>query len=1283
MNSRPVFFRISRNRKKAASAPSMRPKALSGSIAKYSRGLALSALTLIGAPAVSQAATYYWNTGTATWAGSTWSDNATSGGTTGVLPGVNDTITFNQSSVNGAETVSLGVADRSVLGITFSNTGTTLLQGGGTNRILTIGTSGITINSGAGAVTIGSVTNGQNVAITLNGNQSWTNNSSSLLTIHNNVSGTGSPTLTNNGTGSGSVSIAGTLGSSVTKVVQDSATSNLLLRNGVGLNAFGSLEVKKGTVEFGNGATNGAANLGAGTVTLGDSAGGNNAATLFTRDNSNVSFANPIVLAANTTGLLTIRLGEDAVGAVHSKTFTGGITGNNSLTIENNGGTGNGPDTINFTTNQLNFTGSLTHIGTGNGASTISSVIGSSVTGVTQNSASSVLILGNANTYSGTTKANAGVLRLNNLSALQNSALDTSGAGTVDANAGTGNYVFGGLISGTNLATVITNDALITTLTLNPQSGSVTYNNAIANLGASMALIKSGAGTQVLGGTNTYRGNTLVSVGTLQFAKQVSLYNNGAAATWNSTNINVNSGATMAFNIGGSGEFTNANIVSLLGLATATTNGFNTGAILGLDTTSGDVLFNSVIANPKSGTNVLGLTKLGTNKLTLDRANTYTGNTLVSVGTLQFAKQVSLYNNGAAATWSKTNINVNSGATMAFNIGGTGEFTNANIVSLLGLADATTNGFKTGAILGLDTTSGDVLFNSVIANPNSGTNVLGLTKLGTNKLTLDQANTYTGVTTVSNGTLTLNRTAADNTTILTDTNTATTSDIVINGGTLELAASEQIRNTGSINMSSGAFNFGAATGRTETIDKFTNSGGTFSTGANILIGLGNTITWSGGTNTVNNGGAVQDLHIVISGGTNTVEGGATGGVLQLNSGGLGLEMSAGSTLTLNSDNAVAGKLLLKGDVSSSGDSTVTIASGLALTNKGNIDLDNGTRTFTVANGTADTDMSISAVITNTGSIIKDGAGTLSLDAANTYSGTTAINNGTLIANVLGALPLTPRSAVSFTGGGNPALSLGANQVAASLTSVGATTGTVTLGSNTLTVGAGSGSTDFKGSIGGAGNLIKDDASTQVLSGTNAYTGTTTVSGGTLEVQGSLSGTTGVTVNTGGTLLMNSAASNIVNTTATVAMAGGTLAFGNAANQTQNLGALTLTANSTLDFGAGGGNDKFHFAGFVNTAGTLAITNWLGNDAGGTDGAHDRLVFTGLFTDFTSSFSQAQISFNGTSGYAAINFGGTYEIVPVPEPATTALIGSIALCALVGYRERRRFTRFGKRIAARK
>ena len=357
------------------------------------------------------------------------------------------------------------------------------------------------------------------------------------------------------------------------------------------------------------------------------------------------------------------------------------------------------------------------------------------------------------------------------------------------------------------------------------------------------------------------------------------------------------------------------------------------------------------------------------------------------------------------------------------------------------------------------------------------------------------------------------------------------------------------------------------------------------------------------------------------------------------------------------------------------------AGGGVLNLTGGLVKDGTTLTFT-GGGSINISSVISGASANSDLVVD--ATSVTLDAANTYNGPTTITNGgTLIANALDALPLSPRSAVSFTGTGTSALNLGANQFVASLSSAGAAT--VALGSNTLTVGIAGGNTTFAGSIGGTGgNLVKDTNSTQVLSGANGYTGTTTVNGGTLEVQGSLSGTTAVTVNTGGTLLMNSTSSNIVNTTATVAMAGGTLAFGNAANQTQNLGAMTLTANSILDFGAGGGNDKFHFAGFVNTAGTLAITNWLGNDAGGTDGAHDRLVFTGLFTDFTSSFSQSQISFNGTSGYAAIDFGGTsYEIVPVPEPATTALIGSIALCALIGYRERRRFTGLGKRIAARK
>jgi autotransporter-associated beta strand protein len=820
--------------------------------------------------------------------------------------------------------------------------------------------------------------------------------------------------------------------------------------------------------------------------------------------------------------------------------------------------------------------------------------------------------------------------------------------------------------------------------TFNVTADTTTFTSTTSKvISGSGSLTKTGAGilalaTTVTPTTNSYTGGTFVNEGTLRLDASAMLADTGAVTV-------------------GGGTFDIQTFSDTVGAVTLTSGSIN-GSGGTLTGTSYAVQGGTVSAN-LAGT-VATMTKTTSGTVSLSGTNTYTGNTLVSVGTLQFAKQVSLYNNGGAAPWSKTNINVNSGATMAFNMGGSGEFTKTDILNLLLLADATTNGFKTGAILGLDTTSGDVLFNSVIANPNAGNNVLGLTKLGTNKLTLDQANTYTGVTTVSAGTLALNGTGV-NTTILTDGNTATTSDILISGGTLELAASEQIANTGSINMTSGAFNFGAATGKTETIDKFTNSGGTFTTGANILIGLGNTVTWSGtSTNTVSDGGLVKDGHIVISDSTstNTVQGGATGGVLELLSTAPALlEMSNGATLTLNADAVFAGKLLLSGNISTIGDATVTIASA-GVGNPGNIDLNNGTRTFTVANGTAATDMSISARITN-GSIIKDGAGTLSLDAENTYSGTTAINGGTLIANALGALPLSPRSAVSFTGGGNPTLSLGASQVAASLNSVGGgTTGTVTLGSNTLTVGAGSGNTDFKGSIGGAGNLIKDDASTQVLSGTNAYTGTTTVSGGTLEVQGSLSGTTAVTVNTSGTLLLNSAASPIINTAATMTVGGGTVKIDNSLNNTnQTFGSLTLTGTSILDFGTGSNGNTMTFSSLSFTGTKLNVYNWTGSaygagvaDTGTFADTQDRLLFNA--DTIYSGTEDNRIEFFSDSGITSLGFGqevafgSQFELVPitaVPEPATTALIGSIALCALIGYRERRRFTGLGKRIAARK
>ncbi len=69
------------------------------------------------------------------------------------------------------------------------------------------------------------------------------------------------------------------------------------------------------------------------------------------------------------------------------------------------------------------------------------------------------------------------------------------------------------------------------------------------------------------------------------------------------------------------------------------------------------------------------------------------------------------------------------------------------------------------------------------------------------------------------------------------------------------------------------------------------------------------------------------------------------------------------------------------------------------------------------------------------------------------------------------------------------------------------------------------------------------------------------------------------------------------------------------------------------------------------------------------------------SDFTSVYDQADVQFSGhPTGYAAITFGDmtSYEIVPVPEPSSTALLGTVGLLGLAGYRERRRLKGMAQR-----
>ena len=193
-----------------------------------------------------------------------------------------------------------------------------------------------------------------------------------------------------------------------------------------------------------------------------------------------------------------------------------------------------------------------------------------------------------------------------------------------------------------------------------------------------------------------------MSGGSVKFSNTTSLYN-GNTSAWTAANLTVASGATAAFSVGGTGEFTSGNLDALVALGNST-NGFRNGSRIGLDTTSGNFSYDSVIANPNGGSNVLGLTKLGSNTLTLTGANTYTGNTTITSGTLSV---------GNGSTTGSIAGNVVNNAELAFN------------------------------------RSDNLTYAGVISGPGA------VIKSGAGILTLTGTNTYTNTTTISAGTLEL------------------------------------------------------------------------------------------------------------------------------------------------------------------------------------------------------------------------------------------------------------------------------------------------------------------------------------------------------------------------------------------------------------------------------------------------------------------------------------------------------------------------------------------------
>lgn len=318
-----------------------------------------------------------------------------------------------------------------------------------------------------------------------------------------------------------------------------------------------------------------------------------------------------------------------------------------------------------------------------------------------------------------------------------------------------------------------------------------------------------------------------------------------------------------------------------------------------------------------------------------------------------------------------------------------------------------------------------------------------------------------------------------------------------------------------------------------------------------------------------------------------------------------------------------------------------------------LNLTGATPTFTLNNNAGG--MDIYAVTKGSTGLTKAGAGTLSLYAANTYTGGTTINAGQITVRVNNAIHTS--NALTMNAG---FLSLaGFNQTVASLTGASGATVRATAGTATLTVD-GASSTTFAGSLSDGAAALRLNLTvaggTLALTGTSkAYRGATTISGGTLNLGTSLAtGSVDVSVGT-----LTSSVASVTLGTGAVSMSSGFITPGGVGT----VGSFTLAANQTftttggtLNFNIGGTFDQIIGSG----TGAFSLTNTtLALNDGVTSVAGSYLLFSGFGGTNTVSGLIITGLDPGFSGVLGAN--GVLTVSAIPEPSTwAALFGAAAL-----------------------
>ncbi|MGB8166328.1 MAG: autotransporter-associated beta strand repeat-containing protein [Chthoniobacteraceae bacterium] len=398
-----------------------------------------------------------------------------------------------------------------------------------------------------------------------------------------------------------------------------------------------------------------------------------------------------------------------------------------------------------------------------------------------------------------------------------------------------------------------------------------------------------------------------------------------------------------------------------------------------------------------------------------------------------------------------------------------------------------------------------------------------------------------------------------------------------------------------------------------------------------------------------------------------------------------------STLAL-ANSTTANTLWLSNAASVTGAGTLTLTAGsLLVTGTGNT-IANPLAAPTTLTVGGPGDVALNGPIGGAGGLTKLGAGTLTLGAANSFTGAVALTAGTLAIGNASALPAT--TALQLNGGAIQNVTGSPLALANNLTLNGPMfvsgaqdltfSGNVSLANATREINVtNTGTTTLSGVISSSQTLInygltKTGPGLLVLNNTNPYDGETTINGGELRISGSIAAST-LTIINAGTL----SGKGIIGALRTT---GGFLAPGAAGAGTLNVGDITFAGGTfALELATATSADKLNVTGGVsltaNTALTLSLLggyvptpgeSWTLIDNDGTDA-----ITTGSFrftsagdaidplTPFTLGATQYVLNYAGGTGNDLV-------LQAIPEPSTSALLAGAL--GLLGFARRRRSCR---------